>query len=115
MIVLATTTIDVLSPGASDTEAEDWGGAPDSDTGYAPVRTGVRAHLSSPTGAQSASVEGNMVINFFRLVADPCGLQPNNRVKDNSTGVVYDVQWCQERGAPIPHTVAGLTYAKGSA
>ena len=31
-------------------DPDDWGGAPDPETGYAVVATGIRAHLSAPGG-----------------------------------------------------------------
>lgn len=114
MIPAPTTTVDLLSPGVDDTEGEDWGGAPDSETGYVPVVTGVRAHLSAPSGTQSAVQEGSTMVTTFRLIADPCDLHANYRIKDNSTGVTYDVAWVLSRGFPIPHVVAGLTMASGT-
>lgn len=117
MILIPTTTVSLLQPGAAGTsdDTDDWGGAPDPETGYSPAETGIRAHLSAPSGSQVAAPEGSSVEIQFRLIADPCGIADNMQVRDDTTGEVYAVAWSLRRGQPIPHVVAGLTKVTSTA
>lgn len=108
-ILLATTTIQLLSPEESDTVAEDWGGSPDPVTGYRAVGDPVRAHLSSPSVGSFVSQEGSGTSTSFSLLCDPCDLSDNMRVQDLSNDTVYDVAWSLKRGFPMPHVVASVT------
>jgi hypothetical protein len=103
-ILFPTTTIQMMQPGE-----DDWGGAPDPST-YTPVGSPVRAHLSSPSGQAAAAQNGSTSTVTYRLLCDPCDLKPDMQVKDLGSGVVYQVDWCQPKPGPMPHTVAGLTY-----
>ena len=116
-ILYPTTTITVLQPGGSgsDDDTDDWGGAPDPETGYSARETGVRAHLSSPSGAASFSQEGSTVTAQFRLLCDPVTLNENDRIRDERTGLEYQVDWCLDRPEPMAHVVAGVSRSEGSA
>lgn len=116
-IPLSTTTVALLQPGTSSTsdDTDDWGGAPDPETGYTPAATGIRAHLSAPSANANFGQEGSTVSTQIRMVADPCDIHANYRVLDETTGETYDVAWVLSRGAPIPHVAAGLTLSVGSA
>lgn len=116
MIPIATTRVTLLQPGGGSTsdDTDDWGGAPDPETGYSPAATGVRAHLSAPSALATHQGEGSTVVTEFRMLTDPCALADNMRVRDETTGLEYDVAWVLPRPALISHVVAGLTRSVGT-
>jgi hypothetical protein len=110
-ILWPTTTIALLAATQDDSpdDADDWGGAPDPETGYTKVATGIRAHLSAPNAAASFASEGSSVTAQYRLLADPCDIIDNMRIRDEVTGLEYQVDWCLPRPEPMAHVVAGIS------
>lgn len=110
-ILLATTTVSLLGVTEDDlpSDPDDWGGAPDPTTGYAPVASGIRAHLSAPSGAAAFSSEGSSVTAQYRLIADPCAIADNMRIRDEMTGLEYQVDWSMTRTEPMAHVIAGVS------
>lgn len=115
-ILFATTAISLLSPSEDDLpdSDDDWGGAPSRATGYTPTLTGIRAHLSAPSGNAAYAQEGSGVAVQYRLICDPVALVPAMLVRDDGTGEVYQVDWCLTRPEPLAHTVAGISKTSGS-
>jgi hypothetical protein len=116
-ILFPTTTVALLAASADDLpdSPDDWGGAPDPETGYAVVARGIRAHLSAPSGAATFGQEGSTVTEQYRLVADLCPLTESMRVRDETTGNEYQVDWCMPRPEPLAHMVAGLSKTTSTA
>lgn len=110
-IPFPTTTIALLAP-ASANRDEDWGTAPDPESGYSPVESGVNAHFST-TGAGAstgqATPQGNTETIRYELLCDPCGLRADMRVHDERTGLDYDVAWVMPRPEPLSHLVASVS------
>lgn len=105
-IPLATTRIQLLAT-ASTGNAEDW----DSPDIYAATGPSVRAHLSGPSGnAQSGSAGASSAVTY-KLIADLCPIDSGMRVRDESSGKVYDVAWSLNRHG---YVIAGLTQAIAS-
>ena len=117
MILLASTTISLLGTIEDDVpgDPDDWGGAPDPETGYGVVAKGIRAHLSAPSGAAAFSQEGSSVTAQYRLLADPCAITDNMRIRDEVTGLEYQVDWSMTRPAPMAHVIAGVSRATSTA
>lgn len=124
MIPLPTTTITLLAPieppdPGADVEADDWGVGADPETGYEPVAFGIRAHLSNrvnvtqPSAFGQFTSAGNTEQLKYRLIADVCELKADMRVRDERTGLEYDVAWVVPRPPPMPHMVASLTKSVG--
>jgi hypothetical protein len=113
-----TTRISLLQPRDADSDSDDWGTAPDPDGGYGVVASGIRAHLSgSGSGSATSSSsggEGGSELVRYRLLCDPCELAANMRVRDDVTGLVYDVAWVTPRPEPMSHLVAGVTRSTGT-
>lgn len=92
MIPLATTRVSVLRQASGDIYNEPYAGddTPARDV-FAP---GVRAVIDRGTGnEQMAGAEQNVM--SFRLTCDPVHLVPTDTVRDDETGAVYRVIWCQ--------------------
>jgi hypothetical protein len=116
VILFSTTTVSLLAASEDDVpgDPDDWGGAPDPQTGYLRVAEGIRAHLSAPSANANFGQEGSTVTVQYRLLVDPCPLGDNMRVRDESTGLEYQVDWTLPRPEPLAHVVAGLTRVTGS-
>lgn len=115
-IPIATTTIQLLEPTAFDPENnDDWGTAPDPETGYEPAGEPVRAHLSAPSGNATFEQSGFSSSLIYRLLCDPCGIEPSMLVQDLGSGITYTVSWCLSRPGPMPHVVAGLNLVSDTA
>jgi hypothetical protein len=116
-ILWPTTTIALLAASEDDVpdSDDDWGGAPDPETGYTKVAIGIRAHLSAPSGAAAFGQEGSSVTAQYRLLADPCPIVDNMRLRDEVTGLEYQVDWCLPRPEPMAHVVAGISRTSGTA
>lgn len=115
MIPLATTTISVLRLTAAqladpyDNESVDSGPA----SGFNVVQTGIRAHISAPSGREQVA-GGEQADVAFKLAADPCDLDHADRVKDESTGHVFLVDWAFLRTAMgLDHVTAQLRRVSG--
>lgn len=103
-VPIATTMVQVLQPVMTD-----WGGEPGDDT-YTAVGEPVRAHLSYPSGYAASAPESNTSGVELRLLCDPVPIEPNMIVRDLSTDLLYQVTWCLQRSALLPHTMAGVRY-----
>lgn len=100
-IPLATATMDIYRQDP-DTPLEDRG--PDS---YVLVTSGVRCHVSSPSGSTAYTVERTNSTATARLTADLCDLKAQDQIKVGD--VFYDVLFATVRSVgPIPHTAASL-------
>lgn len=106
-IPLATTTITVRAM----TESEPGEGR----TGEV-VATGVRAVIGSPTGRETYAPGGGTSRVTDILNADPTPALADNtcQIIDDTTGVVYEVEWVRQRGGfGLEHTKAGLVQIVG--
>lgn len=101
-IPIASTTISILRAPEQDD------GYPDTEPVYVTVTTGVSAHLSRPHGNESDLGERTML--RVRLICNPCDLRHTDLVRDEQTGLVWQVDWVQLRtqGTITDHLVAGL-------
>ena len=106
MIPLPTTTVTIERPGA-DTDQFD-------TPTWTVVATGVQAHIGSPGGQENRD-GGARSDETGRLVCNPTAILARDRVTDESTGQVWGVEWVQQRGPFLAHTVAQLTRAVGVA
>jgi hypothetical protein len=96
--------------------------APDYDTvdnpsEYAVVASGIAAVISSPTG-QAIVAGGGQEIVRYRLNCDPVEIEPTDQIEDETTGVIYDVEWSRPRrgfGSIHPYTQADLKQISGIA
>jgi hypothetical protein len=105
VIPLATTTVRI----------ESLGGDPYETKTATTLASGVRAHLSSPSGIERLA-GGSQEVLDKRLNCDPTTFDKDDRVTDEGTGVVYEVAWVDQRkGLGLDHTVAGLRKVTGSA
>jgi hypothetical protein len=118
MIPAPTTLVTLLKPREGDSDSDDWGTAPDPETGYEAVATGIRAHFSGSgsgsTTSSSADASGGSVLLRYRLLCDPCALATDMRVRDERTGLVYDVAWVTPKPEPLSHLVASVTRSTGT-
>lgn len=88
---LWTTTITVARLSDQDT------GYPDQEPTPEPVASAIHAHFTlRQTGSELASEEGRSMANSI-LICDPCGLQQGDRVTNERTGEVWEVEWTIER------------------
>jgi hypothetical protein len=109
MIGLATTTITVRRVPGGPVDMD--GPLPAAET----VASGVRAHLSTPTGAERI-IGGSMETVDRLLGSDPCDLDHADTVTDEGTGLVYTVVFAElSRGLGLDHMVAGLRRVTGQA
>jgi hypothetical protein len=90
-VLIQDTSFQLLSPGSADTEAEDWGGAPDAATGYAAVGNPVGGTLYSESGFASVPQEGSTVRYVYKMLCEMCDLKEGMRVRDLVTGLEYEV------------------------
>lgn len=101
----ATTTVRIIRPHAADEPYVEAGAS-------SVIASGVRAHISSGPGRESP--EGQQEIGLFRMSADPVDLDHLDRVEDEGTGEVYEVQQVhQRRGLGLDHTFARLRQVAG--
>lgn len=114
-ITVATTTIRIERPAATDRSDDPWDGAnPPPDI----VATGVRAHLGTVEG--SATEDGGEETVLRRLLCDPADVRHLDRVVDETTGVPYEVVWAElRRSAPgsgledLDHVVGSVSMVTG--
>lgn len=115
MIPFATTTIAVLRvpdiPG-SDPEDEQ----PAAEV----VASGIRAHISTSHGREEVQGASTQEVVEFRVTCDPAEIRKDDRVRDESTGEVYEVVWARERRGPslgvggLDHMEGGLRQVRGA-
>lgn len=68
----------------------------------------VRAHISAPSGSEII-VGGQQARVLFRLTADPCDINHDDTVTDETTGVTYQVNWVVPRSG-----LTGLEHVEGA-
>ena len=109
MIPLATTTVTVRRVPADDTR-----------DGYDPppaaedVATGVRAHLSSPSGREDRA-GGSRQTSAARLLCDPVDLRHTDTVIDDTTGAEWAVTGVATHvGLGLDHVAADLQRVSGA-
>ncbi|MBM3679152.1 MAG: hypothetical protein FJW96_14955 [Actinobacteria bacterium] len=109
-IPLATTTIAVLRVPA-DASRDPYDPQPEPET----VASGIRAHISSPSGRERTA-GGSQEVVEFRLACDPTDLRHTDRVQDEQSDAVYEVIWARPRqGHGLDHVEAGLKQVTGVA
>lgn len=105
-LTLTTTTISVLRV-AEDTDPYDAQPEP------APVASGVPAHIFSPTGEEQEA-GGSRSNTYRRMACDPTDLTETDTVRDDTTGLVYQVEWVNEVvGLGLDHMQARLRLTTG--
>lgn len=105
-VPLATTTITVTRPAVGD---DPYDGAVSTST----IATGVRAHISAPSGREQRQGGSQETVDF-RLDCDTVDLRHGDTVTD-AAGEAYEVIWAQPRAAfGLDHVAAGVRQA-GSA
>lgn len=105
-IPISTTTIRVLRPAATDEPYE----TPSAAT---VIASGIRAQISTSRGTEAPS-GGDQEVVHFRLSCDPTDISHGDRIEDEVTGEVYDVQWARLRiGLGLNHIEAGLRQVAG--
>jgi len=82
----------------------------ESEEGYEIIHTGVAAHIYSVSTSNSHEQPGTTTTKATRMVADPCGLQVEDRITDESTGETYEVTSCDNITSFIPQTTAALQH-----
>ncbi len=117
---IATTTIKILRPPASDAGVDPY------DPGKGALGTiasGVRAVFSKPSGGTTVGggehgPTGSQEAVGWTLLADPCDLRHIDTVVDETTTQEYAVAWAKARQDPdgnLDHVVAGVDEVRGGA
>lgn len=103
-VPLTTTTITITRPAVV---GDPYDAAETTST----VASGVRAHISAPSGREAQRGGEQQTVDKI-LDADPVDLRHTDRVVDDGTGQTYEVAWVDQReGLGLDHTVAGLRRA----
>lgn len=101
-IPLATTTITVLRSDQDGTRD-----AFDTLT-FAEIATAVRAVIGSESGSETNTSSSSQDVTF-RLDCDVCDLRHDDRVSDEQTGDIFEVEWVWLRGGlGLDHLEASL-------
>lgn len=107
MITLATTTVTV------QTGSED---EPGEGITWTTGARHVRAHFSTPSGSELARPGGGMTTITATALLDPCTVSHTDRLVDDQTGEVWQVEWCRtRRGLGLDHVEAGVKRVEGAA
>lgn len=97
-IKLATTTITVSRVPVDPTRDSY-----DAPPAAVVVASGVRAHISSPSGTET-QLGGTQAVENFRIDCDPVDATHVDTVTDERTGVTYEVLWAVSRyGLGLDH------------
>jgi hypothetical protein len=125
-IIRATTTISVLRSSTSsgsddiDRELDSYGdvegGVATTTQAQRVVARGVRANIGNPGGTE-AILGGNQETMSYRLQCDPVDLLPTDQIKDEKSGLLYDVVTSVQRSAFAgrEYTQATLSRTRGAA
>jgi hypothetical protein len=126
VIMRASTTIsvlrseDFLGGDVVDRLAESYGdesgGLSAAATPARVIARGVRANIGSPGGSESTT-GGNQENVSYRMQADPVDLLPTDQVRDDRSGLLYDVVTAVQRSAfgGREYTQVTLTRTRGAA
>lgn len=112
MIPLATTTIAVRRVTADLSTVDPYEATAAPET----VASGVRAHISTPSGRERIAGTGAQEDVSFRLDCDPIdvGLRNTDLIDDEFTGTSYAVVWAEPRaGLGLDHIEAALRKVEG--
>lgn len=78
------------------------------------IASGIRAHISSPSGSELVGGADSQESVTFRLDCDPTDLAHTDIVTDETTGQDYRVTWARSRsGLGLDHVEAGLLQVTG--
>lgn len=123
-IIRATTTISVLrDPDAAGTDVVDRLGDSYTDSDISPttqgqrvVYSGVRANIGSPSGSEQV-VGGNQENIGYRMQCDIVSLFPTDQIRDERSGLIYDVVTSVARTGfrGREYTQATLSRSRGAA
>lgn len=120
MIPFATTSITIYRRDEEQMYAEPYSGLKAEDRNVV-VAQGIRAVIDVAVGRQ-AGIErnrgGESVRTELRLVADMCDLKHTDQIKDEFSGLVYDISWLvhfppQGAGDDDGHVEAGVVNVQG--
>jgi hypothetical protein len=119
VIPFSTTTITIYRRSEDDAYAEPYSGLKPTDRDV--VAEAVRAVIDVPVGRQ-AGIErnrgGESVRTELRLVADPIDLLHTDQIRDDTTGVFYDISWIVHYpdgpGDAGGHIEAGIVNIEGT-
>ena len=107
-VPLHTTTISVLRL-PTDPARDPYDPQPSPEV----VASGVRAHISSPSGRERVA-GGSQEVVEFRLSCDPVEIRHTDQVQDEQTSALYEVTWARTRaGLGLDQTQAGLKQVTG--
>jgi hypothetical protein len=108
MLPISTTTV-TISRFPVDPARDSYDAPPAAVT----VASGVRAHISSPSGAET-QLGGSQAVTQYRLDCDPVDVTHIDRVTDDTTGITYEVLWAVSRyGLGLDHVEAALRLVEG--
>lgn len=105
---LATTTVTILRPPATDDYAEPYSGA--GTAGLEEVAAGVPAVIYAPIGREAVA-GGEQTETDLRFVCDLADVKNADHLKDDSTDVIYRIVWCIAYAGE--HIEGGLRLVEG--
>lgn len=74
----------------------------------------ISAHLSAPAGTEEGAPGGGSSTVTNDLLCDPIDLRATDRIVDDSTGLLYEVDWVKPRsGLGLDHVKAGVHRTEG--
>jgi len=108
MVVIGTTTVTITGQ-AADVD-------PDEAATVVTVASGVRAHLSSPTGIDVAVGGDKEVVDMVAYLPAGTTVEPSDRLVDDTTGITYSIVWTRARhGLGLAHVACGVRGVRGGA
>lgn len=110
MIPLATTQVTILR---NELEAGVTDPADNVDPTVVTIALDVRATIGAPS-ANAALSTGTRVVYTARLVADPCDIEPEDTVIDQTDGTEWVCVWAKQYGPLLPHVEAQLRHVTGA-
>lgn len=130
MLPLATTTLTIHRPtvlvNAGTSERDPYGEGygsttdgpgPQNAAGYTDTATGVRGHIGGPSGREK-DVGGSQESVSWAFSADPCDVDHDDEITDETTGTRYRVVWVAKRGSTglgLDHVYGAVRTVKGGA
>jgi hypothetical protein len=113
MIPYANTTVSVLRSSDSDLYTEPtYGGTPEAARGIA--FSGIRASIGLPSGSERLAA-GQQSQTTLTLICDEFDGQLSHLdgILDETTNIIYEVQWAHFYYGVIPHWEASLLRTEG--
>lgn len=113
-IPYATTTLRIerqLGPNSTLVDPEETS----TSVSWQQIATGVRAHISLPTGSERI-VGGTQEQVVFRFQCDLTDVEHTDRIVDETTGLTYQISWVHPRyvGFGLEHVTGGLQQVRGA-